>query len=145
MSFHIGKSLSSFLNVSLNDYQPHLSSDLKSVSVLVIDFFQKVKFRILWMSEKMSENLRTLALRSKRFKRFLESCSFFSESLERFIRCELMKFWIWVSDESREEEVDESVDMLKGNELTQRFRRIKKYCTSLLLFEILFRRFSRKK
>lgn len=99
------------------------------------------------MQEHMSEDLRAVALRSKRFKRFLESCSLFSESLEIIIRCELAKFWVWASQEVDPVEAADSVEVLKGRSrsLTGRLRGAQAHRTGFLLSQILFGGFFGKK
>lgn len=109
----LGNCVSSFFN-TFAPVQPSLTEETKSISMFTIDFFQSAKSRVLWMQERMSEDLRAVALRSKRFKRFLASCSFFSECLETLIRSELAKFWVWASGETGQAEPADSVEILKG-------------------------------
>ena len=111
----LSKSLLEFFGEQKTSLRPFLTCEMKTVSVLVIDFFQNAKGRLTWMNDKMSENLRQVAFKSKRFKRFLQVSSFMSDVLETFIRSELMRFWVWASAEDCKEERVEEVDVLKGD------------------------------
>ena len=70
---------------------------------------------MLWMQEKMNENLKQVAVKSRRFKNFLKSCSVLAEMLEVFIESELMRFWVW-ADLEREEGSEDAVDVFKGGD-----------------------------
>ena len=85
------------------------------VSKKVINYLNQAKSQILWMEDKMSENLKNVAIRSGKFKRFLDSCFILSETLELFIEEHLIDFLFWLEKTPQGEgEIVDSIDILNG-------------------------------